>query len=218
MQIDIVTIFPKMFDGPFGESIIGKAQEKNIVEIQIHDLRNWAEGKWKRVDDTPFGGGGGMVMMIEPIDRALNELRKENSIVIATTAKGETFKQSTAKKLAEKLGKSNASGHIIIICGHYEGFDQRILDNLVDIQISIGNYVLTGGEIPAMVITDAIVRLLPSAVGNEETPKSDSFYADDKTKQYPIYTKPAEYKGMKVPDILVSGDHGKIKHWKNNNS
>ncbi|MBN1331796.1 tRNA (guanosine(37)-N1)-methyltransferase TrmD [Candidatus Dojkabacteria bacterium] len=215
MKIDILTIFPEMFEGPFSYSIIERAQEAGLLEIDIHDLRNWAEGKHKKVDDTPYGGGGGMVMMIEPIHKALKELKKKDSIVIATTAKGETYKQSTAKNFATHK-------HLIIICGHYEGFDQRILDELVDYPASIGNYVLTGGEIPAMVIVDSVVRLLPGAVGNEETPKNDSFYEDDKTIQYPIYTKPAEYdldgKVLKVPGILLSGDHKEIQKWRNSQS
>lgn len=219
MKIDILTIFPKMFEGPFSESIIKRAQEKGLVEINTHDIRNWSTNKHQKVDDTPYGGGGGMVMMIEPIHRALVELRKPNTIIIATTAKGELFKQSTAIKLAGATSQNTKTkSHIIIIAGHYEGFDQRILDELVDMQISIGNYVLTGGEIPAMVIVDSVVRLLPGVVGNEETPKTDSFYQDDKTKQYPIYTKPAEYeangKVLKVPEILLSGDHEKISRWK----
>jgi len=210
MKIDILTIFPNMFEGPFGESIVKRAKEAGAAEINIHDLRKWATGKHKQVDDTPYGGGGGMVMMIEPIDKALKDLRKKNSHVIATSAKGETYKQSSAKRLAKVE-------HMIIICGHYEGFDQRILDSLVDQTLSIGNYVLTGGEIPAMVIVDSVVRLLPGVVGNADTPKNDSFYEDDMTKQYPIYTKPTEYELdgeiSKVPDVLIGGDHKKIKEW-----
>lgn len=211
MKIDIITIFPNMFTGPLSESILKRAQEKGLVEIKIHDLRNWAERKHKQVDDKPFGGGGGMVMMIEPIHKALKDLRKKNSHVIITTAKGSVYKQSTAKKLSEFK-------HLIILCGHYEGIDQRVLDNLVDEQISIGNYVLTGGEIPAMVIIDSVIRLIPKVVGNEQTPRTDSFYEDDKTIQYPIYTRPAEYeldgKTLKVPEILISGDHAKVKEWR----
>lgn len=200
-----------MFEGYFGESIIKRAQEKDLVEINIHDLRDYTEDKHRSVDDKPFSGGGGMVMMIGPVHKALKALQTKNSIVIATTAKGETYKQSKAKELAK-------SEHIIILCGHYEGLDQRILDHLVDYKISIGNYVLTGGEIPAMVIVDSVVRLLPGAVGNEITPKTDSFYDDDVTIQYPLYTRPAEYEiggeTLRVPDVLLSGDHKKIEEWK----
>ncbi|MBD3280337.1 tRNA (guanosine(37)-N1)-methyltransferase TrmD [Candidatus Dojkabacteria bacterium] len=215
MKIDILTIFPEMFEGPFEHSIIERAQEAGMVEIEIHDLRNWAKGKHKKVDDTPYGGGGGMVMMVEPIHKAIEELKQEGSIVVATTAKGQTLKQSTVKGFS-------SYEHIILICGHYEGFDQRILDELVDYPISIGNYILTGGEIPAMVIVDSVVRLLPGAVGNEETPKTDSFYNDDQTKQHPIYSKPAEYdldgKSLKVPEVLLSGDHERIIKWKDSSN
>lgn len=215
MKIDIITIHPKMFSGPFSESIIKRAQDNDLVKINVHDLRSWASGKHKKVDDTPFGGGGGMVLMIEPIHKAIEELRTKDTKVLAMTAKGETFTQSKAKLLA-------TSYQLLVLCGHYEGFDQRILDNLVDEQISIGNYVLTGGEIPAMVVVDSVTRLLPGVLGNEESPKSDSFYEDDQTKQYPVYTKPAEYdlngKVLKVPDILQSGDHEKIRQWRESNS
>lgn len=215
MQIDIITIFPKMFSGPFSESIIKRAQENGKVKVNIHDLRDWATGKHKQVDDTPYGGGGGMVMMIEPIHKALKDLKKDNSVVVATTAKGETYKQSAAKKFS-KLE------HIIIICGHYEGLDQRILDTLVDYPVSVGNYVLTGGELPAMIISDSIVRLIPGVLGNEASPKSDSYYKDDQTRQYPIYTKPEIYevegKELKVPDILLSGDHKRIEEWREYNN
>ena len=219
MQIDILTIFPEMFEGPLTESILKRAQEKGIVEIKVHDIRDWAEGKHKQVDDKPFGGGGGMVMMVEPIHKALKELTNKKTGVkphiIITTAKGKTYVQSKAKELA-KLE------HLIIICGHYEGIDQRVLDNLVDEQISIGNYVLTGGEIPAMVIVDSVTRLIPGVGGNEQTPQNDSFYEDDKTIQYPIYTRPAEYdhngKSLKVPEVLLSGNHKEIEKWREINS
>ncbi len=214
MKIDIITIFPTVFEPYFSESIMKRAQEKGLVEINVHDLRHYTDDKHQSVDDKPFSGGGGMVMMIEPIHRALKDIKTEKSIVIATTAKGETYKQSKAKEFA-------TFEHLIIICGHYEGFDQRVLDHLVDYKVSIGNYVLTGGEIPAMVIADSVVRLLPGAVGNEMTPKTDSFYEDDETIQYPLYTRPAEYNLdgniLKVPEVLLSGDHKKIEEWKKAN-
>ncbi len=215
MQIDIITIFPEMFKGPLTESILKRAQENGVVKIKVHNLRDWTSDKHHTVDDKPFGGGGGMIMKIEPIHKAIQSLNKEDSAVVITTAKGETYKQSKAKTLSLKK-------HLIIVCGHYEGIDQRVLDNLADEQISIGNFVLTGGELPAMVIVDSIVRLLPGAVGNEATPKNDSFYEDDKTIQYPIYTQPSTYnldgKELKVPDILLSGDHKKIEEWRKTNS
>ena len=186
----------------------------NIVEIDIHNLRDWATNKHNNIDDTPYGGGGGMVMMVEPIHKAIESLRTPESYVIATTAKGNTYKQSKAKELSTKI-------HLIILCGRYEGIDQRVLDTIIDEQISIGNFVLTGGEIPAMVITDSIVRLLPEALGNESSPETDSFYSDDKSIQYPIYTKPEKYKidgvEYRVPEILLSGNHKKIEEWRHKN-
>ncbi len=211
MKIDVVTLFPKMFDGVLSESILKRAKDKKIVTIKIHDLRKWASNKYKQVDDKPYSGGSGMVIMIEPVSKAIKDLKNKNTKVIATTAKGETFKQSTAIKFSK-------FEHLIILAGHYEGFDQRILDYLTDFNISIGNFILTGGEIPAMAIIDATIRLIPNVLGNKESFKNDSFFKDDKTKQYPIYTRPAEfkYKGkiLKVPKILLSGDHKKIKKFK----
>ncbi|MBD3363547.1 tRNA (guanosine(37)-N1)-methyltransferase TrmD [Candidatus Dojkabacteria bacterium] len=220
MKIDIVTLFPKMFYGPFSESIIGKAQENDLIEIEIHNLRDWGLGNYNQVDNKPFGGGGGMVIMIEPVYKCLNQIKKnaqevKNPKVIALSAKGEPLKQSKVKQLSNEK-------HLIFLAGHYEGFDQRILDYLVDLKISIGNYVLTGGEIPAMVLTDAIVRLIPGVVGNDTTPTTDSYFKDDQSRQYPQYTRPAEFKmnngqQLNVPDVLISGDHGKIKKWKKEN-
>jgi len=216
MKIDIITIFPNIFDSYFDESIIKRAREKNIVEINIINLRNFTTDKRKTVDDTPFGGGEGMVMMVEPIEKAVNSIKTQDSHVIALSAKGELFKQSKAKTLSQKK-------HLILICGRYEGFDQRILDEIADEVLSIGNFVLTGGEIPAMIVADSVARLIPGVLGNESSPETDSYFSDDKTKQYPIYTKPAEYKSqngktLKVPDILLSGNHEEIKQWREKNS
>lgn len=215
MKIDIISIFPSIFDSYFGESIIKRAQEKELVDINIYDLRDYSKDKHRKVDDKPFGGGAGMVMMIEPIHLALEELRSKNSVVIATTAKGANYKQSTAIHLSKKE-------HIIILCGHYEGFDQRILDNLVDMNLSIGDFVMTGGEIAAMAITDSIVRLQKGALGNEESSVTDSFYEDDETIQYPNYTRPASYNiddktSLEVPNILLSGNHKEIDNWRESN-
>lgn len=217
MKIDIVTLFPEMFQGPFQNSIIKRAIDKNIVEISIHNLRNWGLGTYKKVDDTPYSGGGGMLIMLEPVYKCLKAIKStqansEPTYVVAMTAKGNTLKQSKVKSLKSKK-------HLIILAGHYEGFDQRILDHLVDEQISIGDYVLTGGEIPAMVLTDTVIRLLPEVVGNQDTPKTDSFYQDDETIQYPQYTKPEEFKTednqiWRVPEILLSGNHERINNWK----
>jgi tRNA (guanine37-N1)-methyltransferase len=214
MKIDIITLFPEMFDGPFGESIIKRAIEKNLVEIKTHNLRDWGIGSYKQVDDKPFGGGAGMVTMIEPVYNALKEIKGGNSYVIALSAKGEILKQSKVKDLTKMK-------HIVMLAGHYEGFDQRILDELVDDVISIGPYVLTGGELPAMVVADAVVRLLPGVLGNDESPISDSYYKDDSSKQYPQYTRPENFtvngKQLDVPSILLSGHHKEIDLWREKN-
>ncbi len=234
MKIDIVTLFPEMFENFLKTSIIGRAMKQKLVEIEVHNLRKWAVNDYGKVDDKPFGGGAGMVLMIEPIYKALCEIvGKEKSKrimphlpspklrqagvpslkIVALSAKGETYKQSKAKGLASKVD------HLVLLCGHYEGFDQRILDNFVDEQISIGNYVLTGGEIPAMVVVDSVVRLIPNVLGNNESPVSDSFFEDDKTIQYPQYTRPEEFlldngETLFVPKVLLNGNHAEIKHWR----
>jgi len=205
MKIDILTIFPEMFEGPFKESMIKRAQEKKLVEIKIHNLRNWTEDKHKTVDDKPFGGGPGMIMKVEVIDKALKDLKLKNSRVILLTPQGKTFKQKTARELSKVK-------HIILICGHYEGFDERIREYFVDEEISIGNYVLTGGEIPAMVVVDSVVRLIPGVVGNEKSTKDESF--SNGLLEYPQYTRPADYKGRKVPEVLLSGNHKEIEKWR----
>jgi len=209
MKIDILTIFPEMFKGPFDESLLKRAQDKGLVKIKIHNLRHWAKDKHKTVDDKPFGGGPGMVIKVEVIDQALNDLKKKNSKTILLTPQGKAFNQKKAKSLS-KLE------HIILICGHYEGVDERIRQNLVDEEISIGDYVLTGGEIPAMVVVDTVVRLIPGVVGKKESLKEESFSKG--LLEYPQYTRPAEYKGWKVPEVLVSGNHEEIKKWREKQS
>ena len=210
MKIDILTLFPKMFKGPFDESIIKRAQEKDLVEIKIHNLRKWTKDKHKTVDDRPFGGGVGMVLMVEPIYEALKELRRKDSKVILLTPQGEVFKQRTAQKLSQKK-------HLIFICGHYEGVDERIREHLIDEEISIGDYILTGGEIPAMVIVDSIIRLIPGVLKKEEAIKLESF-SQNKTDKYllehPHYTRPAKFKDWKIPEILLSGNHAEIEKWR----
>ncbi|MEA3355136.1 MAG: tRNA (guanosine(37)-N1)-methyltransferase TrmD [Patescibacteria group bacterium] len=300
MKIDILTIFPKMFNGPFNQSMVKKAQDKDLVEINIHNLRKWSKDKHKTVDDKPFGGGAGMVMKVDVIDRALRELFSGSSTnsspqrsglkglpsrtdlnlgspvkesplasktdlstakVIFLTPQGKPYKQKKAKELSRL-------NHIIFICGHYEGIDERIREKFVDEEISIGDYVLTGGEIPVMVVVDSLVRLIPSVLGNDESINDESFSevsgsstnssasikvepslvntrvntpqtrgfrkgfnlitpsrTDFSTKirnplllEYPQYTRPAEYKGMKVPKILLSGHHKEIKEWRKKQS
>lgn len=216
LKIDIVTLFPEMYQGPFDSSIIKKAKEKSLVEINFHNLRKWGKGNYKQVDERPFGGGAGMVLMFEPIYNCLKEIKTPGSKIIAMDAKGETLKQSKVNSLSKE-------GHLIILAGHYEGFDHRILEHLCDEVISIGNFVLSGGEIPSMLFVDAIVRLMPGALGNEESPVTDSFYNDDITKQYPQYTRPESFRlddgtELKVPDILLSGHHKQIDEWRKKNS
>ena len=206
MKIDIITLFPKMFKGPFSESIVKKAQEKGLLKIKIHNLRKWTKDKHKTVDDHSFGGGVGMVLMIEPIYKAIKELRKKESKVILLTPQGKVFKQ----KRAEKLSKEK---HLIFVCGHYEGIDERIREKLVDEEISIGDYVLTGGELPAMVIIDSITRLIPKVLSKKEASQIESFSFKG-LLEYPQYTRPSNFKGWKVPEILLSGNHKKINEWR----
>lgn len=205
MRIDILTLFPKMFKGPFNESIVKRAQEKGLVEIHIHDLRRWAKGKHKQVDDRPYGGGVGMVLMLEPVYRALQELKAQNSKVILLDAGGVPFKQ----KKAQELSKLD---HLILIAGHYEGVDERVREHLVDEELSIGDYVLTGGELPAMVVVDAVVRLIPGVLEKPEATKFESF--SDDLLEYPQYTRPESFKGWKVPRVLLSGNHKEIERWR----
>lgn len=203
MKIDILTLFPKMFEGFLSESIIKRAIEQKKVEINVIDFRQYSSDIHKKVDDYPYGGGAGMVLMPEPIFKAIDELKKENSLVILCTPQGQVYNQSLAYDLTKKK-------HIIIICGHYEGFDERIRA-LADIEVSIGDFILTGGEIPSMVITDSVVRLLDGVI-LEESHLNESFNND--LLDYPVYTKPQEFRGMKVPDVLLSGHHENIRKWR----
>ena len=204
MKISILSLFPHMFDGFLNESIIKRAIEDKKVEIEIIDFRDYTEDPHKKVDDTPYGGGAGMVLACQPIFDCVEAIKTPDSKVIIMTPSGVPYKQKMAYDLSNEK-------HLIIICGHYEGFDERIL-SLADMEISIGDYVLTGGELPAMVITDSIVRLIPGVI-NERSHIEDSFN-DNFLLDYPTYTKPADYKGMKVPEILLSGDHKKIDEWR----
>jgi len=205
MKIDILSLFPEMFDGFLGTSIIKRAIDNGLVDIEVHNFRDYSLDKHKRVDDYPYGGGAGMVLMCEPIFRAIEDIRTDESVVIMLTPGGKTFKQEMAINLSKVK-------HLILLCGHYEGFDERI-KTIVDMEVSIGDYVLTGGEIPAMVMTDAITRLIPGVI-TDESLDSESF--NDGLLDYPVYTKPAEFRGMKVPDVLLSGHHQKISDYRNN--
>lgn len=203
MKIDILTLFPNMFDGFISESIIKRAINKQKVEIRIHNIRDYTLDPHNRVDDYPFGGGEGMVLMPDPIFRAVDAIKDDDSFVILLTPQGKVYKQKLAYELSLKK-------HIIIICGHYEGFDERIR-SLADMELSIGDYILTGGELASMVITDSIVRLIDGVI-MKESHINDSF--KDNLLDYPVYTKPYEYRGMKVPDVLLSGNHQNINKWR----
>ncbi|MDU2065169.1 MAG: tRNA (guanosine(37)-N1)-methyltransferase TrmD [Sporomusaceae bacterium] len=209
MRIEIVSLFPEMFDGPFGHSMIKRAVTAGHLQIRVTNPRTFTEDKHHIVDDTPFGGGSGMVMKPEPIFRAVKAVTAETEImkrrIILLCPSGETFTQAKAKELAQYE-------QLIFICGHYEGIDGRVGDYLVDEKISIGDYVLTGGELPAMIITDAVARMIPGVLGAANGASEDSFYAG--LLEYPQYTRPREYEGMIVPDILLSGDHAKIERWR----
>ena len=204
MKIDILTIFPNMFNDIFNESIIKRAKDKNLININIIDFRKYSKDPHKKVDDTPYGGGAGMVLTCQPIFDAVKDLKKENSKVVLLTPSAKVYKQSLAYKLSKEE-------HLIIICGHYEGFDERIR-TLADIEISVGDYILTGGEIAACVIVDSITRLLPGVI-NEDSHLNDSF-SDKYLLDYPTYTKPSNYEGLEVPEVLISGDHKKIDEWR----
>lgn len=206
MKIDILTLFPEMFGEVFGQSIVKRAIEKQKLEINLHNLRDYSTDSYKSVDDRPYGGGAGMVMRVDVIDRAIEALRTPEAVIVVTDAGGEKYSQRTAEKLA-------ALKHLIIVCGHYEGIDHRVHEHLANRIISIGNYVLSGGEIPAMVIVDSVARLIPNVLGNAESLTEESHNNDGET-EYPQYTRPEEYKGWKVPEILLSGDHKKIKKWR----
>ena len=207
MRIDIISAVPKLLESPLGESIIKRAREKNIVEIVVHDLREYGLGKYHQIDDEPFGGGAGMVLRVEPIFTLVRKLQAEHTYddIIFMSPDGEQFNQDAANELSLKT-------NLLIICGRYKGIDQRIREALVTKEYSIGDYVVTGGELPAAIVVDAVVRLLPGAINDSESAMLDSFQTG--LLDAPLYTRPAEFEGMKVPDILQSGDHAKIAAWR----
>lgn len=207
MRIDILTVLPEMFESPLGCSILKRAQDKGLVEFAVHNLRDYTTNRHRKVDDYPFGGEAGMVMQIEPIDRCITSLKSQRDYdeVIFTSPDGETLTQPMANSMS-------LLNNIIILCGHYKGIDYRIREHLITREISVGDYVLTGGEIPAIIISDAIVRLIPGAIGDEQSALSDSF--QDNLLAPPVYTRPADYNGWRVPDILLSGHQAKIDEWR----
>jgi tRNA (guanine37-N1)-methyltransferase len=207
MRIDIVTLFPEICRAPLNESMMKRAQEKEVVDVHIHNLRDWTTDKHHVADDAPFGGGQGMVMKPEPIFAAVDELRHQKSKVILMSPAGRRFNQQTAAQLSQE-------SHLIIVCGHYEGVDHRVIEHLIDMEISIGDYVLTNGAIAAVVLVDAIVRLLPGTLGHERSAQDDSFSSEHSALEAPQYTRPAEFRGWKVPEVLLSGNHAEIAKWR----
>lgn len=206
MRIDIVTLFPEVALAPLSDSIIQRARAAGLVEVAGHQLRDWSEDKHRRVDDSPCGGGQGMLLRAEPLFAAVAALRRPETRVILMTPQGKPFKQAVAKRLAGEQ-------HLLVLCGHYEGVDHRVITTLVDDEISIGDYILTNGALAAAVLCDAVIRLLPGALGDERSPVDESF-SDPNLLEAPAYTRPIDFRGMCVPEVLVSGHHGKISAWK----
>jgi tRNA (guanine37-N1)-methyltransferase len=205
MKIDVLTLFPAMFAGPLDESIIQRARKKGLLDLKIHNLRDWTHDRHRTVDDKPFGGGPGMLLKPEPLFEAVESLRREKTRVILLSPAGRKFSQPIARDLAEQKD-------LLLVTGHYEGFDERVRETLADDELSIGDYVLTNGALPAMVVIDAVARLLPGVLGDDESSRDESF--SHGLLEYPQYTRPAEFRGMKVPDILVSGNHAEIEKWR----
>jgi tRNA (guanine37-N1)-methyltransferase len=211
IRFDILSVFPEMFESPLNHSILKRAQEKGMAEIHLHNIRDYAEDKHRMTDDAPYGGGGGMVMKVEPIDRALASIvpSRDNALVVLLTPQGETFNQKIAEEISRYF-------RIVLVCGHYEGVDERVRDHLVDREISIGDFVLTGGELSAMVVVDAVTRLIPGVLGNYDSASYDSFSTG--LLEYPHYTRPGSYRGWQVPDVLLSGNHREIESWRRKES
>jgi tRNA (guanine37-N1)-methyltransferase len=205
MKIDVLTLFPAMFAGPLDESIIRRAREARLLDLKIHNLRDWTHDRHKTVDDRPFGGGPGMLLKPEPLFEAVESLKRERTKVILFSPGGRKFDQSIARELA-------AQNDLLLVTGHYEGFDERVRESLADDELSIGDYVLTNGALPAMIVIDAVTRLLPGVLGDDESSHDESF--SHGLLEYPQYTRPAEFRGMKVPDVLVSGHHAEIEKWR----
>ena len=205
MKIDVLTLFPAMFAGPLDESIIMRARKAGLLDLKIHSLRDWTHDRHKTVDDRPFGGGPGMLLKPEPIFEAVESLQRAETKVILLSPSGRKFDQTIARELA-------AEKDLLLITGHYEGFDERVRDALADDELSIGDYVLTNGALPAMVVIDTVVRLLPGVLGDDNSSRDESFSAG--LLEYPQYTRPAEFRGMRVPDVLISGNHAEIENWR----
>ena len=205
MKIDVLTLFPAMFAGPLDESIIKRARQKGLLDLNIHDLRQWTHDRHRTVDDRPFGGGPGMLLKVEPLFEAIESLQRETTRVILFSPSGRKFDQSIARELA-------LQEDLLLVTGHYEGIDERVRETLIDDELSIGDYVLTNGALPAMVVVDAVTRLLPGALGDDTSSHDESF--SHGLLEYPQYTRPAEFRGMKVPEVLLSGNHAEIEKWR----
>src|SRR5258705_9712927 len=205
MKIDVLTLFPTMFAGPLDESIIKRAREAKLLDLKIYQLRDWTHDRHKTVDDRPFGGGPGMLLKPEPLFEAIESLQREKTRVILLSPSGRKFDQAIARELAQQ-------DDLLLVCGSYEGFDERVRETVADDELSIGDYVLTNGALPAMVVVDAVTRLLPGALGDDMSAHEESF--SNGLLEYPQYTRPAEFRGMKVPDVLVSGNHAEIEKWR----
>ena len=205
MKIDVLTLFPAMFAGPLDESIIMRARKKGLLDLSVHDLRTWTHDRHHKVDDRPFGGGPGMLLKPEPLFAAVEQLQAADTRVILFSPDGKKFDQGLARELS-------AQRHLLLITGHYEGVDERVRETLVDEEISIGDYVLTNGALPAMVVIDAVSRLLPGVLGDDESSQDESF--SHGLLEYPHYTRPADFRGMKVPEVLLSGNHAEIEKWR----
>jgi tRNA (guanine37-N1)-methyltransferase len=208
VKIDVLTLFPAMFAGPLDESIVKRAREAKLLDLKIHNLRDWTHDRHKTVDDRPFGGGPGMLLKVEPLFEAIESLQRETTRVILLSPSGRKFDQSIARELAQ-------SDDLLLVCGSYEGFDERVREALADDELSIGDYVLTNGALPAMVLIDAVARLLPGVLGDDESSHDESFsHPAHAGLEYPQYTRPAEFRGMKVPEVLLSGNHAGIEKWR----
>lgn len=205
MKIDVLTLFPGMFSGPMDESIVQRARKKGALDLRVHNLRDWTHDRHRTVDDRPFGGGPGMVLKCEPIFEAVESLRGPGTRVILMCPTGRRFEQATARELS-------AAAHLLVICPSYEGVDERVRTTLVDLEVSVGDFVLTSGNLPAMMVIDAVVRLLPGVLGDDESSVDESF--SQGLLEYPHYTRPAEFRGMRVPEVLLSGNHAEIERWR----
>ncbi len=217
MRIDILTLFPGMFQGPLTESIIGRAQTEGVIDLHLHDLRQFAIGRYRQVDDKPYGGGAGMVMMAEPVVKLIESIQAVETPHGASLQPHRIYLSPRGKRLTQARVERLAKKHdwLLLLCGHYEGVDQRVIDGWMDEEVSIGDYVLTGGELPAMVLVDAVARQIPGVLGREESAADESFSAAlGRKREYPHYTRPEEFRGMKVPDVLLSGHHAEIEKWR----